>query len=221
VAGGTVARKILADRGVQIVAHTVQIGDVLATTFDEDAIERNPVRCADPNAARAMEERVLRAREEQDSVGGAVQLLVRGCPAGLGDPIFGKLDARLAHAMFSLGAVKGVEVGMGLRAAQMQGSEFNDPMRDGRFVTNNAGGILGGISTGADIVMKVAVKPTPSIAQPQETVDKQGQNVDVTIEGRHDPCIVPRIVPVVEAMAALVLLDTWELQERLRPDGTA
>jgi chorismate synthase len=220
VAGGAVARKILAERGLEIVAHTVQIGDVLAATFDEDAIERNPVRCADPDAAAGMQELVLQARKEGNSIGGAVELVVRGCPAGLGDPIFGKLDARLAHALFSLGAVKGVEIGVGFRAAQMRGSEFNDPMRDGQFVTNNAGGILGGISTGADIIAKVAVKPTPSISQQQQTIDKQGRNVDVTIEGRHDPCIVPRIVPVVEAMAALVLLDSWELQRRLRPEAT-
>jgi chorismate synthase len=166
-----------------------------------------------------MEQRVLKAREEKDSIGGAVELVVHGCPAGLGDPIFGKLDARLAQALFSLGAVKGVEIGLGFRAAGMRGSEFNDPMRDGRFVTNNAGGILGGISNGAGIIARLAVKPTPSIAQPQQTVDKQGKNVDVTIEGRHDPCIVPRIVPVVESMAALVLLDAWELQRRLRPDA--
>jgi chorismate synthase len=147
-----------------------------------------------------------------------VELRIAGVPAGLGDPVFGKLDARLAGALCSLGAVKGIEFGKGFEAARLRGSEFNDQMRDGGFVSNNAGGILGGISTGHQIVMRIAVRPTPSISKPQRTCDKAGNNIDIEIEGRHDPCIVPRIVPVTETMAALVILDAWQIQQRLRPD---
>jgi len=220
VAGGAIARKILAKRGVTIRAYTMQIGDIIAENIDYDEIDRNPVRCPDSNAAPKMEELILAAKKQGDSVGGIACVEIIGVPAGLGDPVFSKLDARLAAAFFSLGAVKGVEFGCGFACARMRGSEHNDQMENGRFLSNNAGGILGGISSGQPIRANVAIKPTPSVAVKQKTVDVNGNNRMIRIEGRHDPCIVPRIVPVLEAMAALILLDAWEVQERLRPGWT-
>ncbi len=217
VAAGAVARKYLAECGVSIRAYSLEIGGVRAETIDHAAIEQNPVRCPDTAAAPAMEEAIRTAREAGDSVGGVIQLKVEGVAAGLGDPVFGKLDARLAAGLVSIGAVKGVEFGAGFEAARLRGSRNNDPMRDGRFVTNNAGGILGGISTGEPIVARVAVKPTASISSRQQTCDIEGRNRDIEVSGRHDPCIVPRAVPVVEAMAALVVLDCMLIQQRIHP----
>lgn len=218
VAAGAIAMKWLAQRGVRIIAHAVEIAGIAAQTRDYSVIETNPVRCADPVAAKAMEEAIVAARKDRDSVGGVVQLEIEGVPPGLGDPIFAKLDARLAMAIMSIGAVKGVEIGEGFALCRMRGSQSNDPMRDGGFARNHAGGILGGISTGQPIILRAAVKPTSSIAQPQETIDIRGANRVIEVHGRHDPCIVPRAVPVIENMAALVLLDAWEVQARLNPD---
>jgi chorismate synthase len=196
----------------------VEIGGIQAKTCDYDVIESNPVRCADPEAAKAMEAAILDARKDRDSVGGVIQLDVDGVPPGLGDPVFCKLDARLAHAIMSIGAIKGVEIGDGFALARMRGSESNDAMSGGQFLSNHAGGITGGISTGQTIRARVAVKPTASIASPQPTIDLAGRDVTIEVGGRHDPCIVPRAVPVIEHMAALVLLDAWEIQARLRPE---
>ena len=215
VAAGAVAKKVLAGRGIHLTAFAQEIAGVRGEVEDLGFIEQNPVRAADPNAAVLMEEAIVRARSEKDSVGGVVKLVVRGVPQGLGDPVFYKMDARLAMAIFSIGAVKGVEIGSGFDAARRRGSENNDPMMDGGFLSNNAGGILGGITTGADIVLRVAVKPTPSIFREQKTIDTGGGDRNITVEGRHDPCIVPRIVPVVEAMAALVLWDAIEIQRKI------
>lgn len=216
VAGGAVARTVLAERGIHVRAYALEIAGHRAERIDHSVIESNPVRCPDPQAAAAMEAAILAARQSHDSVGGVIQVEISGAPAGLGDPVFAKLDARLGGAFFSVGAVKGVEFGAGFHAARLRGSENNDPMREGQFVTNHAGGIAGGISTGQTILARIAVKPTPSIAQPQKTGDIHGEDRDLTIEGRHDPCIVPRAVPVMEAMAALVLLDALLIQERLQ-----
>jgi chorismate synthase len=150
---------------------------------------------------------ILSAKERGDSVGGLVEIVASGCPSGLGDPVFGKLDALVAGAMMGIGAVKGVEIGDGFVAAQKCGSENNDQMTADGFTSNHAGGILGGISTGQDIVVRIAVKPTPSIAKVQQTRTRDGEVVDISVGGRHDPCIVPRIVPVAESMLALVLVD--------------
>ncbi len=150
---------------------------------------------------------ILAAKKAGDSVGGIAEIVVSGCPAGLGDPVFGKLDAQVAGAMMGIGAVKGVEIGDGFLVAGKFGSENNDPMTATGFTSNHAGGILGGISTGQDIIVRIAVKPTPSIAKPQKTRDIHGNEVEIAIAGRHDPCIVPRIVPVAEAMLALVIID--------------
>jgi len=215
VAPGAVARKILSDRGVTVTAFAEEIGGVRGTKEDFAVIESNPVRAADADAAVLMEKAVLAAKESHDSLGGVVKLVIRGVPAGLGDPVFFKLDARLAHAAVSLGAVKGVEFGSGFLASRLPGSAQNDPMEERGFVSNNAGGILGGISNGDEIVMRIAVKPTPSIFREQKTVTREGQDATVKIAGRHDPCIVPRIIPAIEAMASLVLLDAWELNERM------
>ena len=216
VAAGAVAKKILALSGIEILAHVVELGGIKASQVQVDDIksnvEANPVRCADPEAAIAMLERVKQVREDKDSIGGVVEILALGVPAGLGEPVFDKLDADLAGALMGIGAVKGVEVGSGFAAAAMTGSQMNDPfeIRNGRVVcsTNNAGGILGGISSGETIVCRIAVKPTPSIARAQNTVDMSDMSgTEITIEGRHDPTIPPRIVPVAEAMIALVLAD--------------
>ncbi|MFQ6047947.1 MAG: chorismate synthase [Phycisphaerae bacterium] len=218
VACGAIARKILAERGVRIVAHAVEIAGIRARTCNYDAIETNPVRCADPEAARQMEQAILAARAEQDSVGGIVQLEIHGVPAGLGDPVFAKLDARLTAALMTIGATKGVEIGEGFALTRLRGSQSNDAMADGTFLSNKAGGVAGGISTGQPIVLRLAVKPTSSIGKPQRTIDVAGRNRQIEVHGRHDPCIVPRVIPVAESMAALVILDAWEIQSRLRPD---
>ncbi len=216
VAGGAIAKKILQERGINITAYALEIAGIRAQTIDHSQIEKNSVRSPDPEAAARMEEAILAARAEKDSVGGIVQLEITGVPVGLGDPVFWKLDARLGMALLSLGAVKGIEFGEGFGAARMRGSENNDQMQDGRFLTNHAGGLLGGMSTGEPIIARLAVKPTASIARPQKTIDTSGENREITVEGRHDPCIVPRVVPVVESMAALVILDALCAQERIR-----
>ena len=154
-----------------------------------------------------IEREILAAKNAGDSVGGIAEIVVSRCPAGLGDPVFGKLDAQVAGAMMGIGAVKGVEIGDGFLVAGKFGSENNDPMTATGFLCNHAGGILGGISTGQDIIVRIAVKPTPSIAKPQKTRDIHGNEVEIAISGRHDPCIVPRIIPVAEAMLALVIID--------------
>jgi chorismate synthase len=196
VAAGAVAMKILALRGIRIRGEIREIHGVTAPEQWEDEIRR--------------------AKAEGDSVGGMVEIVAEGCPAGLGDPVMGKLDGAIAGALMGIGAVKGVEIGSGFDAARKRGSENNDPIVPGGFLSNHAGGILGGISTGQAIVVRIAVKPTPSISRPQQTVDLQGNAREIRVEGRHDPCIVPRIVPVAEAMLALVLLDAWLEQEKYR-----
>lgn len=218
VMGGAVARKIMSDRGVKFVAHAIEIAGIKAQTCDHEVIEDNMVRCADPEAAKAMEAAIIAARDDHDSVGGVIQLEIYGVPAGLGDPVFDKLDARLAKALLSLGATKGFEIGRGFELTRLRGSQSNDGMSSEGFVSNNAGGITGGISTGDPIIIRMAVKPTSSIVKQQKTVDTEFKDQTIEVHGRHDPCIVPRIIPVVENMAALVILDAWEIQERLRPD---
>lgn len=163
---------------------------------------------------REQEREIVQAMERGDSVGGIVEVVAEGCPVGLGDPVFSKLDAAIGAAMLSIGAVKGVEIGEGFGSSRLYGSENNDPMTPDGFSSNHAGGILGGISTGAPIVVRIAVKPTPSIRREQQTVDLDGRPAVIAITGRHDPCIVPRIVPVAEAMLALAILDALLEQEK-------
>ncbi len=219
VAAGAVARQLLDEAGVSIRGHVVEAGGVAAASFDAAQVEANPMRCGDPDAAARMVEAIRAARADGDSLGAVVQVEATGVPAGWGDPVFGKLDARLAGAMMSIGAVKGVEIGAGFAAARMRGSEHNDPITPGGFRSNHAGGVLGGISSGADVVLRLAVKPTPSIDREQETVDVDGNPATIRVRGRHDPCIGPRLVPVAEAMMALVLADAMLRQQALAGQG--
>ncbi|MDI6885079.1 MAG: chorismate synthase [archaeon] len=231
VAAGAIAKKILASHAIQILGHVVEVGGIRARNVSKPLqgfrgqrggaplveeimrnAESNAVRCADLEAARRMERLITEVKEEGDSVGGIVEVIALGVPAGLGEPVFDKLDAELSKALMSIGAVKGVEIGAGFEAARMKGSEMNDELylQEGkiRTRTNNAGGILGGISTGEPITCRIAVKPTSSISKPQRSVDlEKMEEVEIKITGRHDPCICPRIVPVAEAMVALVLVD--------------
>lgn len=215
VAGGAAAKAVLKDRGIECLAYAEEIAGIQAHSIDYNTIEKNPVRCPDPDAAVLMEKAILAAAGEGDSVGGIIRVEINGLPPGLGDPVFGKLDARLSGAWMGLGAVKGVEIGAGFAVAGLRGSAMNDPIRRDGFVSNNAGGILGGISTGQTVTARLAVKPTPSISKRQKTVTTLGEDVDLSVGGRHDPCIVPRLIPVVESMAALVILDAILVQERL------
>ena len=216
VMAGAVAKKLLGLIGVEILAHTVAIGGIKARqrALDEikENINQNPVKCADLRAAEEMARAVEQAREKGDSVGGIIEGIALNVPVGLGEPVFDTLEGDLAKALFAIPAVKGVEFGSGFTAAGRRGSENNDPftIKDGKIVTmtNNAGGILGGISNGMPIVVRVAVKPAPSIAQNQETVDiKKMESARLVVKGRHDACIVPRAVPVVESMVAVTLCD--------------
>jgi chorismate synthase len=207
VAAGGIAKKILNKKGIKIIAYTKQIGNIKAKQIDFDEIEKNHIRCPDKEAAKRMEEKILEIKGLQDSVGGIVEVIVKNVPPGLGNPVFDKLDADLAKALMSIGGVKGVEIGAGFKVAEMLGSENNDQITKKGFRTNNAGGILGGISTGQDIVIRIAVKPTPSIGKEQKTINFEGDNRKIKIKGDHDPCICPRIVPVAEAMISLVIAD--------------
>ncbi len=216
VAAGAVAKQLLAAKGITIFSHVTQIGAVKAKQFEREYIEENPLRTADRSAFAAMAAEVDNARLSSDSVGGIVECRVGGVPAGLGEPVFDRLDAELAKAALSIGGVKGIEFGAGFSAASMRGSEHNDaPHADGSWGKNHAGGILGGISNGAEIVFRVAVKPTASIALQQKTIDKNGREIDCEIRGRHDPCLCPRLAVVLEAMTALVLINMIKEQAAL------
>lgn len=219
VAAGAVARKLLAARGVSVIAYTKRCAGIECQTYDPSVIEKNPVRACDLEAAAKIVPIIEQLAKDGDSVGGIVECRIQGVAPGLGEPVFDKLEADLAKAVMSLGAVKGFEVGLGFGAVDLRGSQHNDNMDRSGFVTNNAGGILGGISTGEEIVFRVAVKPTSSISKPQRTVGKDGQEHEIRTEGRHDPSICPRIVPVVEAMACLVLEDHYKRQAALHDRG--
>ncbi|WP_028612008.1 chorismate synthase [Paenibacillus harenae] len=212
VAGGAVARRLLENRGVQVTAYTKEIGGIACRTFDEQATQQNAVRACDPAAAEEMISRIEQLAAAGDSCGGVVECRIRGVIPGLGEPVFDKLDAELAKAMLSIGAVKGIEFGAGFSAASMLGSEHNDEMSIDGFLSNHSGGITGGISTGQEIIFRIAVKPTSSISVPQRTMNVGGEEQRIQTIGRHDPCICPRIVPVVEAMACLVLEDQFKRQ---------
>jgi chorismate synthase len=216
VAAGAVAQKVLDQYGIQVLAYTLELGGVRAQKVDESCIWDNPYACPDPDVVAAMEGRVQEVRAKGDSLGGMVQVSVKGCPPGLGEPVFDKLDAALAGAVMSVGAVKGVEIGAGFAAARMLGSENNDPLVPGGFASNQAGGILAGISNGDDIVLSVAVKPIPSIAQEQRTIDLEGRQRTLKIKGRHDISAIPRIVPVIAAMVRLTLADFLLRQRAIR-----
>jgi len=226
VAAGAIAKKILAAGagagGVEIRAFLTQVHDIempaaALVQFPTLAeVEASPVRCPHPATAERMIERIKAVRGEGDSVGGVIECRVRGLPAGLGEPVFDRLEADLAKAMLSLPATKGFEIGSGFAGARLRGSEHNDlfESRDGRVrtLTNRSGGVQGGISNGEELVFRVAFKPTATILRPQQTVDVHGGATELMGRGRHDPCVVPRAVPIVEAMTALVLVDHWMRQ---------
>lgn len=215
VAAGAVARKLLEARGVKVTAYTKRAGGIECTTYNPDVIEKNPLRACDLQAAEKMMEVISRVKDEEDSMGGIIECRITGVQPGLGEPVFDKLDAELAHAMISIGSTKGIEFGSGFLAADMRGSEHNDQMDETSYLSNNAGGIIGGISNGNEIIFRVAVKPTSSISRPQTTRNMQGNKTEIRTIGRHDACICPRIVPVIEAMACLVLEDHYKRQAAL------
>jgi chorismate synthase len=207
VAAGAIARRVIAHAGMTVTAWTRELGGIVARPLASAAVETSPLRCPDPEAEKNMVKRLEAARTAGDTLGGIVEIVVRGCPPGLGAPVFGRIDADFAAALMGIGTVKGVEIGAGFAAARMTGSECNDPIGPEGFRTNHAGGILAGITSGAEIVIRVACKPIPSIAQPQQTIDVQGRPAVVTVGGRHDVSVIPRIIPVCEAMVAIVLAD--------------
>jgi chorismate synthase len=207
VAAGAIAKKILEREKIEVRAFTLELGGVRAEKIDLEEMNRNFLRCPDKNAAVTMAEKLAAAKLQGDTLGGIVEILVRGCPPGLGDPVFDKLEADLAKGLMSIGAVRGVEVGAGFKVARMPGSQCNDPMGPEGFLKNDAGGILGGISNGADILLRVAVKPIPSVRVEQRTVNDSMQPVSLQIKGRHDVSAIPRINSVCEAMVAIVMAD--------------
>ena len=207
VAAGAVARKVLAENDISVIAYTVALGDVSTSRRNMKDITKNRLYCPDMATAVLMEEFINTVRKKGDSLGGVVEIMAAGCPVGLGEPVFDKLDAVLAQALMSIGAVKGVEIGAGFRAAELLGSENNDAITPRGYRTNNAGGILAGISNGDPIIVRAAVKPIPSISLEQDTMNLDNEPVKIKVGGRHDISAIPRIVPVCEAMVCLALAD--------------
>lgn len=223
VAAGAVAKRLIAEAfGGSVLGYVIQVGDVVARIDDPaavtaEAVEALPVRCPDVAAAARMIELIEAVRKDQDSIGGVAEIVAAGVPAGLGEPVFDKLKADLGKALFSVPAVVGVEYGAGFSAAGMRGSEHNDPFVADpaiRTLGNRHGGMLGGISTGMPIVLRAALKPTSSLPREQQTVTREAQPTTIRTKGRHDPCLLPRFVPVAEAMVAIVLADHW-LRQRM------
>ncbi len=225
VAAGAIAAKLLREFGIQLTAYTKSIGPVTIDReqFDRQAILSTPTCMPDRNASVQAEAYLNECMKNHDSAGGVIECVIDGVPAGLGEPVFCKLDATLSQAIMSIGAVKAVEIGDGIDAATRHGSENNDcfQMRDGQVAktSNHAGGILGGISDGSQIILRAHVKPTPSIFSPQKTVNRQGEDIEIAIKGRHDPIIVPRAVVVVETMAAIVIADALLVNASARLDN--
>ncbi len=215
VAAGAIAKKVIAKEGMEILAYTLELGGIRAEHFSLNGITRNDFYCPDPQAALKMEEKLRETAKSGDSLGGIVEIVVMGCPAGLGDPVFDKMDADLAKALMGIGSIKGVEIGAGFEAARMTGSECNDPITPTGFLSNRAGGILAGITNGDDLIIRVACKPVPSIRKEQQTIDLLGNPVTLSIRGRHDIAVIPRIIPVCEAMVSIVLADHLLRQKAL------
>ena len=212
VVGGALAKLCLRQAGIRVTAWTQQVGDIACNRdyrqLDLSLIEQNAVRCPDQEVASQMEQLILQVKAEGDTIGGIIAGVIEGCPAGLGEPVFGKLHAQLGAAMLSINAVKGFEYGEGFGGVSQRGSEQNDRMAEGGvFLTNHSGGIQGGISNGQPIPFRVAFKPVATLLRPQETIDIHGQATTINPRGRHDPCVLPRAVPIVEAMAAMTILD--------------
>lgn len=210
VAAGAIARKFLAARlGVRISGYVSQVGHLVLEPRDEGAAYDNPFFCPDPSRLQELEDFIWKLRSEGDSVGAKVTVIARGLPAGLGEPVFDRLDADIAHALMSINAVKSVEIGDGVAVAAQRGSHHRDELTPGGFASNHAGGVLGGISTGQDVVAHIALKPTSSIQVPGRTIDVAGNPVDVVTTGRHDPCVGLRATPIAEAMLAITLADHY------------
>lgn len=216
--GGAFAKMALRQLGITVQAYTSQVGPIVLegdyTAYDLSQTETNAVRCPDAQKAAEMAELITQVKAEGDSVGGVISAVIKGCPAGLGEPVFGRLQAQLASAMMSINAVKGFEYGLGFAGVSGRGSEQNDifvPDGNGgvKTLTNRSGGIQGGISNGQDITFRVAFKPVATLLRDQQTVDINGKPIEFKAAGRHDPCVLPRAVPVVEAMAAIVILDNY------------
>ncbi len=216
VAAGAFAKQQLANFGITVRGFNREIAGIAGQEIVWPFVEQNPLRVADPACFDFQKAAVELAREEGDSVGGICEVWIEGLPIGLGDPAFGKLDALLACSVMSIGAVKGVELGAGFASARLRGSLNNDPLTPDGPAKNDSGGTLGGISTGAPVVVRAAVKPTSSISKTQATISKAGEAAEISTRGRHDPCIAPRVVPVAEAMCALVVYDAWLTQQALR-----
>lgn len=223
VAAGVIAAKVIARSGIDVIAYTYAIGSITINRSKIPAdknlkkiVRDNSLFCPEPQAAAKMEKKIIAVRKEGDSLGGIVEIIVNGCPVGLGEPVFDKIDADLAKALMSIGSVKAVEVGDGFAMAGLQGSQTNDQMTKKGFKTNHAGGILAGITNGEKIMLRAYCKPIPSIAKPQQTIDSKGKERIIEIQGRHDICVLPRIVPVCEAMVNIVLADHLLRQKAVR-----
>ena len=208
VAAGAIAKKFLKQRyGIDVRGYVSQLGPIKPQKFDWSAVEQNPFFCPDPNVVPEMENLINQLRKEGSSIGAKVTVVASGLFPGLGEPIFDRLDAELAHGLMSINAVKGVEIGAGFESVTQRGEEHRDELSPDGFLSNNAGGILGGISSGQDIIAHIALKPTSSMMIPGKTIDKQGNPTDLVTKGRHDPCVGVRATPIAEAMTALVLVD--------------
>jgi len=214
VAGGAVAGAVLAPHGVRVLAYTLELGGIPAQVTDPEGAFDRPFFAPDPDIVSVWEERIKEVRAKGDSLGGIVEVRALGVPVGLGEPVFDKLDARLAYAFMGVGAVKAVEIGSGLKSARLTGSQNNDSILPDGFASNNAGGTLGGVSSGQDLVIRAAIKPIPSIALDQRTVNIANEPVTISMGGRHDISAIPRINPVLKAMTLLTLADFWLLQRR-------
>lgn len=208
VAAGAVAKKyLLQEFGIEIRAYLSQMGDVSIDKVDWDEIENNAFFCPDADKVDALDELIRKLKKEGDSIGAKLTVVAQGVPVGLGEPVFDRLDADIAHSLMSINAVKGVEIGDGFEVVKQRGSEHRDPLTPEGFGSNHAGGILGGISSGQDIVANIALKPTSSITVPGETITRDGEKTELITKGRHDPCVGIRAVPIAEAMLAIVLMD--------------
>jgi chorismate synthase len=209
VAAGAIARRFLATRGIEVFGYLAQMGSLPLALQDRGAIDSNPFFCAEPDRVPELEAMIDALRRDGDSIGARVNVVATGVPPGLGEPIFDRLDADIAHAMMGINAVRAVELGAGFASVEQRGSQHRDEMTPQGFLTNNAGGTLGGISSGQPLLVSMALKPTSSITRPGRTIDVDGRAVEVVTTGRHDPCVGIRAVPIAEAMLALVLMDHW------------
>ncbi len=222
VAAGAIAKKYLRERlGVVVRGYVHQIGPIRAERVDWAAVEENPFFFPDPERVPELEALLTAVRKEGDSIGAGVTVVASGVPVGLGEPVFDRLDADLAHALMSINAVKGVEIGDGFAVVEQRGSQYRDEITSEGFLSNHAGGVLGGISTGQDLIARIALKPTSSILRPGRTVDVEGRPVEVVTKGRHDPCVGIRATPIAEAMTALVLMDHWLRHRAQNADVTS